>query len=275
MRFGNTYEDRIFFHQPERLTFYNLQNTCALCRTGRTMVTTHRKYGNILDIWGSNDYCTGYLSNAFANMQKKDYNEKVYKLEIYPVVYMVSEEERKSMAGIEELENKYILNSALMVYRSGKHPESNVSVAKTDYNNVKVKMNYNIVLEQSLDGVVLPIRELIARMTVSAINYNRSIKFVPHQDMIIELCIPQSVMDEIRIEQDSDQTDFDSEALLIKLLANVLGPDFGSFSNKFNKDKFKIRIIDDSTEVKADNNLPAVYRELTDVYRGSFVSNPL
>ena len=62
------------------------------------------------------------------------------------------------MAGIEELENKYILNSALMVYRSGKHPESNVSVAKTDYNNVKVKMNYNIVLEQSLDGVVLPIR---------------------------------------------------------------------------------------------------------------------
>lgn len=104
-------QDKYLVSQPERLTYYNLQTVCALCVQPKVSYDDRAK---VTDVWAANEIINQKLSEIFYNTKMGDDEFRITHLDIYPVVYLVSKDERKSMRGIEELENKFILNSVLL-----------------------------------------------------------------------------------------------------------------------------------------------------------------
>lgn len=264
-------EDLIILSQPERMTFYNLAATCATCESPRVSIDDRTC---VADLWASNEPITEKLASIFYEMKYPEYSEEVKKVQIFPVVYFVSQEERNSAKDIEELENKFYLSSALMVYPSSKSTDEFISIKGVPYHEAPVKINYNIILEQSLDGYVVPLKEIIAINLTSALNYNRGIRNMNHLNFDIEICLPESLLDEIR--RDSNNKDeFETEYSLVRFLGARFGDNSEDFLNKFNQDRVSLKILPDATPKNRKDNFPAVYWEIMEAYETSFKSNPI
>lgn len=267
-------QDKYLVSQPERLTYYNIANVAALCIQPRV---SYDNVSNVTDIWAANEIVNQKLSEVFYNTKMGNDEFRITDLDIYPVIYLVSKDERKSMRGIEELENKFILSSALLVYRCERTVFEDVVTPEGLTTKVKRKysINYSAVIEQSLDGYVIPLKEIVVMLFNSAINYNRGIKWVPHKDMRINLVLPKTLKEEIDSRADKAEIDPFLDAMsLMDFIEKEYGEEMESIQNKFNVDNLTIRIDDDSTKMKYRKNMPAPYVDIMEAYRTSFRCNP-
>ena len=187
MKFNSFLGDMRMASQPERLTFHNMAYVFSTCEEPR--VTFDDKTG-ITDVWAANDVVSNKLSNIFWDIQTGGTSHKFLGLDVYPILYLVSSEERKSMEGIETLENKYILSAVMLTYRV-EH------ISNKTNPTTKTVANYSIILEQSLDGFLVTLKQVMVMLLNTAINYNRAIKHCPYQDMKFNIVIPLTLMDEI------------------------------------------------------------------------------
>lgn len=266
--------DKYLVSQPERLTYYNLANVSALCIQPRV---SYDSTANVTDIWAANEIINQKLGEVFYNTKMGNEEFKITELDIYPVVYLVSKDERKSMRGIEELQNKFILNSALLVYRCVRTIYEDVLTPEGEMTTVvrKQNINYSAIIEQSLDGYVIPLKEIVVMMFNSAINYNRALKWVPHKEMKINLVLPKTLKDEIdSLKDDSEIDPFLDSVALMDFIEREYKDEMESIVNKFNADNLTIRIDDDSTAVKYRRNMPNPYKDIMTAYKTSFRCNP-
>ena len=75
-------------------------------------VTFDGKTG-ITDVWAANDVVSNKLSNIFWDIQTGGTSHKFLGLDVYPILYLVSSEGRKSIPSIDflsSLETKYKIN---------------------------------------------------------------------------------------------------------------------------------------------------------------------
>lgn len=274
-------QDQFFQSQPERITYYNLGSTCAMCLTPRV---AYNETTGVRDVWASNETVNNEVGQIF--YERKMHNPQVAcdEVNIFPLIYMVNREERTSMRGIEELENKYFLSAVVIEYPTYRY------AYKQPYEELRGKgipelrklatgeyrTNYTAVVEQSLDGYVVPPKELVAMLINTAINYNRAIKWVPHKELKINLCMSKSLIAEIEDSlKDGEDNPFANTTSLMKFLSLEFGEDsVRDLENKFAKSNLRIKEIDDSTDARMVKNLPLVYREVMDSFSTSFRSNP-
>lgn len=275
-------QDQFFQSQPERITYYNLGATCAMCLTPRI---AYNDVTGVRDVWASNETVNNEVGRIFYEQKMRNPLFACNEVNIYPLIYMVNKEERNSMRGIEELENKYFLSAVIIEYPVYRY------TYKQSYDELKDKpipylrkiavgeyrTNYTAVVEQSLDGYVVPPKELVAMLVNTAINYNRGIKWVPHKEIKINLCMPKSLIAEIDDHLGNDEENpFKESTDLMKFLAVQFGEDsIRDLENKFSASNLVIKEIDDSTESRIVKNLPLVYREVMDSFSTSFRSNPI
>lgn len=275
-------QDQFFQSQPERITYYNLGSTCAMCLTPRV---AYNDVTGVRDVWASNETVSNEVGRIFYEQKMRNPLFSCNEVNIYPLIYMVNREERTSMRGIEELENKYFLSAAIIEYPVYRY------IYKQPYDELKDKpipelrklatgeyrTNYTAVIEQSLDGYVVPPKELVAMLINTAINYNRGIKWVPHKDIRINLCMPKSLIAEIEDHlKDGEVNPYGTPTGVMEFLAAEFGEDsIKDLENKFSKSNLVIKEIDDSTDSRMVKNLPLVYREVMDSFSTSFRSNPI
>lgn len=275
-------QDQFFQSQPERITYYNLGSTCAMCLTPRV---AYNDATGVRDVWASNETVSNEVGRIFYEQKMRNPLFSCNEVNIYPLIYMVNREERTSMRGIEELENKYFLSAAIIEYPVYRY------TYKQPYDELKDKpitelrklatgeyrTNYTAVIEQSLDGYVVPPKELVAMLINTAINYNRGIKWVPHKDIRINLCMPKSLIAEIEDHlKDGEVNPYGTPTGVMEFLAAEFGEDsIKDLENKFSKSNLVIKEIDDSTDSRMVKNLPLVYREVMDSFSTSFRSNPI
>lgn len=275
-------QDQFFQSQPERITYYNLGSTCAMCLTPRV---AYNDATGVRDVWASNETVSNEVGRIFYEQKMRNPLLSCNEVNIYPLIYMVNREERTSMRGIEELENKYFLSAAIIEYPVYRY------TYKQPYDELKDKpipelrklatgeyrTNYTAVIEQSLDGYVVPPKELVAMLINTAINYNRGIKWVPHKDIRINLCMPKSLIAEIEDHlKDGEVNPYGTPTGVMEFLAAEFGEDsIKDLENKFSKSNLVIKEIDDSTDSRMVKNLPLVYREVMDSFSTSFRSNPI
>lgn len=275
-------QDHFFQSQPERITYYNLGSTCAMCLTPRV---AYNDATGVRDVWASNETVSNEVGRIFYEQKMRNPLFSCSEVNIYPLIYMVNREERTSMRGIEELENKYFLSAAIIEYPVYRY------TYKQPYDELKDKpipelrklatgeyrTNYTAVIEQSLDGYVVPPKELVAMLINTAINYNRGIKWVPHKDIRINLCMPKSLIAEIEDHlKDGEVNPYGTPTGVMEFLAAEFGEDsIKDLENKFSKSNLVIKEIDDSTDSRMVKNLPLVYREVMDSFSTSFRSNPI
>lgn len=275
-------QDQFFQSQPERITYYNLGSTCAMCLTPRV---AYNDATGVRDVWASNETVSNEVGRIFYEQKMRNPLFSCNEVNIYPLIYMVNREERTSMRGIEELENKYFLSAAIIEYPVYRY------TYKQPYDELKDKpipelrklatgeyrTNYTAVIEQSLDGYVVPPKELVAMLINTAINYNRGIKWVPHKDIRINLCMPKSLIAEIEDHlKDGEVNPYGTPTGVMEFLAVEFGEDsIKDLENKFSKSNLVIKEIDDSTDSRMVKNLPLVYREVMDSFSTSFRSNPI
>jgi hypothetical protein len=275
-------QDQFFQSQPERITYYNLGSTCAMCLTPRV---AYNDATGVRDVWASNETVSNEVGRIFYEQKMRNPLFSCNEVNIYPLIYMVNREERTSMRGIEELENKYFLSAAIIEYQVYRY------TYKQPYDELKDKpipelrklatgeyrTNYTAVIEQSLDGYVVPPKELVAMLINTAINYNRGIKWVPHKDIRINLCMPKSLIAEIEDHlKDGEVNPYGTPTGVMEFLAAEFGDDsIKDLENKFSKSNLVIKEIDDSTDSRMVKNLPLVYREVMDSFSTSFKSNPI
>lgn len=275
-------QDQFFQSQPERITYYNLGSTCAMCLTPRV---AYNDTTGVRDVWASNETVSNEVGRIFYEQKMRNPLFSCNEVNIYPLIYMVNREERTSMRGIEELENKYFLSAAIIEYQVYRY------TYKQPYDELKDKpipelrklatgeyrTNYTAVIEQSLDGYVVPPKELVAMLINTAINYNRGIKWVPHKDIRINLCMPKSLIAEIEDHlKDGEVNPYGTPTGVMEFLAAEFGEDsIKDLENKFSKSNLVIKEIDDSTDSRMVKNLPLVYREVMDSFSTSFRSNPI
>ena len=103
---GDFLTDRYLQSQPERLTFHNLAYVSAWCAQPRLSFNDKTLE---TDVWAANDVVSEKLGKIFYENYMGFSEFELERLDTYPVIYLVSKEERKSMTGMEELENKFIL----------------------------------------------------------------------------------------------------------------------------------------------------------------------
>nr|DAD57481.1 MAG TPA: hypothetical protein [Bacteriophage sp.] len=275
-------QDQFFQSQPERITYYNLGSTCAMCLTPRV---AYNDATGVRDVWASNETVSNEVGRIFYEQKMRNPLFSCNEVNIYPLIYMVNREERTSMRGIEELENKYFLSAAIIEYPVYRY------TYKQPYDELKDKpipelrklatgeyrTNYTAVIEQSLDGYIVPPKELVAMLINTAINYNRGIKWVPHKDIRINLCMPKSLIAEIEDHlKDGEVNPYGTPTGVMEFLAAEFGEDsIKDLENKFSKSNLVIKEIDDSTDSRMVKNLPLVYREVMDSFSTSFRSNPI
>lgn len=275
-------QDQFFQSQPERITYYNLGSTCAMCLTPRV---AYNDATGVRDVWASNETVSNEVGRIFYEQKMRNPLFSCNEVNIYPLIYMVNREERTSMRGIEELENKYFLSAAIIEYPVYRY------TYKQPYDELKDKpipelrklatgeyrTNYTAVIEQSLDGYVVPPKEQVAMLINTAINYNRGIKWVPHKDIRINLCMPKSLIAEIEDHlKDGEVNPYGTPTGVMEFLAAEFGEDsIKDLENKFSKSNLVIKEIDDSTDSRMVKNLPLVYREVMDSFSTSFRSNPI
>lgn len=275
-------QDQFFQSQPERITYYNLGSTCAMCLTPRV---AYNDATGVRDVWASNETVSNEVGRIFYEQKMRNPLFSCNEVNIYPLIYMVNREERTSMRGIEELENKYFLSAAIIEYPVYRY------TYKQPYDELKDKpipelrklatgeyrTNYTAVIEQSLDGYVVPPKELVAMLINTAINYNRGIKWVPHKDIRINLCMPKSLIAEIEDHlKEGEVNPYGTPTGVMEFLAAEFGEDsIKDLENKFSKSNLVIKEIDDSTDSRMVKNLPLVYREVMDSFSTSFRSNPI
>lgn len=275
-------QDQFFQSQPERITYYNLGSTCAMCLTPRV---AYNDATGVRDVWASNETVSNEVGRIFYEQKMRNPLFSCNEVNIYPLIYMVNREERTSMRGIEELENKYFLSAAIIEYPVYRY------TYKQPYDELKDKpipelrklatgeyrTNYTAVIEQSLDGYVVPPKELVAMLINTAINYNRGIKWVPHKDIRINLCMPKSLIAEIEDHLKAGEVNpYGTSTSVMEFLAAEFGEDsIKDLENKFSKSNLVIKEIDDSTDSRMVKNLPLVYREVMDSFSTSFRSNPI
>lgn len=275
-------QDQFFQSQPERITYYNLGSTCAMCLTPRV---AYNDATGVRDVWASNETVNNEVGKIFYERKMRNPLFACDEVNIYPLIYMVNREERTSMRGIEELENKYFLSAAIIEYPVYRY------TYKQPYEVLKDKpipelrklavgeyrTNYTAVVEQSLDGYVIPPKELVAMLVNTAINYNRAMKWVPHKEMKINLCMPKSLIAEIEDGlKDGEDNPFKTVTGLMDFLALEYGEDsIRDLENKFSVSNLRIKEVDDSTDARMVKNLPLVYREVMYSFSTSFRSNPI
>lgn len=274
-------QDQFFQSQPERITYYNLGSTCAMCLTPRV---AYNETTGVRDVWASNETVNNEVGQIFYERKMRNPQVACDEVNIFPLIYMVNREERTSMRGIEELENKYFLSAVVIEYPTYRY------TYKQPYEELRGKgipelrklatgeyrTNYTAVVEQSLDGYVVPPKELVAMLINTAISYNRAIKWVPHKELKINLCMPKSLIAEIEDSlKDGEDNPFANTTSLMKFLSLEFGEDsVRDLENKFAKSNLRIKEIDDSTDARMVKNLPLVFREVMDSFSTSFRSNP-
>ena len=265
MKFNSFLGDMRIASQPERLTFHNMAYVFATCEEPR--ITFDDKTG-ITDVWAANDVVSNKLSNIFWDVQTGGKSHKFLGLDVYPILYLVSSEERKSMEGIEALENNYILSAVMLTYRV--EHISNKTNPPT-----KTVANYSIVLEQSLDGFLVTLKQVMVMLLNTAINYNRSIKHCPYQDMKFNIVIPLTLMDEIECRlSETEVNPFMDSGLLVDFLRNHYKAKADQLKNKINFNNVTIDTINDRTIRSMHKNMPTPYLEVMDAFKHSFDSNP-
>lgn len=273
---GDFLTDRYLQSQPERLTFHNLAYVSAWCAQPRLSFNDRTLE---TDVWAANDVVSEKLGKIFYENYMGFSEFELERLDIYPVIYLVSKEERKSMTGMEELENKFILSTALLTYcivRTTTVETVNEETGEPEFKQIKNNINYSIILEQSLDGYVVPLKEIIVMLFNSAINYNRGIKYVPHKDMQIVLNLPKTIKSEIddRFPNESDNP-FNSPRALVDYINHTYQEEAEAYENKYNQDNLYIEVTDDTTVNKLHRNFPTPYIEIMEAYKGSFRCNPM
>ena len=230
-------------------------------------VTFDDKTG-ITDVWAANDVVSNKLSNIFWDIQTGGTSHKFLGLDVYPILYLVSSEERKSMEGIEALENKYILSAVMLTYRV-EH------ISNKTNPTTKTVANYSIILEQSLDGFLVTLKQVMVMLLNTAINYNRAIKHCPYQDMKFNIVIPLTLMDEIECRlSESEVNPFMDSGLLVDFLRNHYKAKADQLKNKINFNNVTIDTINDRTIRSMHKNMPTPYLEVMDAFKHSFDSNP-
>ena len=275
-------QDQFFQSQPERITYYNLGSTCAMCLTPRIAYNDNT---GIRDVWASNETVNNEVGHIFYERKMRNPLIACDEVNIYPLIYMVNREERASMRGIEELENKYFLSAVIIeypVYRyTYKVPAEELKgKPRTELNKLAIgeyRTNYTAVVEQSLDGYVVPPKELVAMLINTAINYNRAMKWVPHKEMKINLCMPKSLIAELEDAlHEGEENPFKTVTGLMDFLVMEYGEDsIRDLENKFSVSNLRIKEVDDSTDARMVKNLPLVYREVLYAFATSFRSNPI
>ena len=274
-------QDQFFQAQPERITYYNLGSTCAMCLTPRI---AYDESTGVRDVWASNETVNIEMGKLFYETKMKSPYHGCKEVNIYPVIYNVSVSERNSMRGIEELENKYYLSAVLIEYPTFRH------VYDIEYDDLKVmgkralkesrvatyQTNYVAIVEQSLDGYVVPQKEIVAMLVNTAINYNRAMKWVPHKDIKINLCMPKTLVAEIEDSlKDGENNPFRSTTSLVDFMKMEYGEEsIRDMSNKLSVENLRIKEVDDTTECRMAKNLPLTYREVMEAFKTSFRSNP-
>ena len=272
--------------QPSVLTYNNIASVCALSTIPRVSYDSET---GINSYWGCNDWVINRLRTIFVNMQKENYNERVLKVEVYPIIYQVSEEERSSMRSVRELEDKYYLSGSLLVFKSYKSTKDDVSISKMseiDIVDKCIAIEYSIFLEQTIDGNPYTVQELATMMIATALNQYRRIEFVPHEKLQIDIITPDSTLD--MISHSEDATDWSRKNDFIFFVENNLSAAYDEESacilTKVNP--YKVRLSDgkktsiitfgfrnDLTESAEERNFPVSYKEVRSAYYKSFDIN--
>lgn len=268
--------------QPSMLTYNNIASVCALATIPRVSVDTDT---GVNSYWASNDWVEQRLRSIFVNMQKQDYNEKIESVDIYPIIYAVSEQEKESMRNVMEIEGKSYLSGVALIFNSKKGWAEDISltkIRKIDWDKCH-DIQYGIFIDQSMDGNPYQIQELILMILTTGFNQYRRINFVPHEKMPINVKMAYSVLDNIKFREDvvlEDKIDAVTQFIKAHLsgsdnpealaVFDRLNPEYEEYNGE---DKIAYTFVDDRTELKADRNLPHIYKEIWEAYRNSFDSN--
>ena len=264
--------------QPSELNFHNLANVCSLCVKSRVAVDTVKEHAYY---WAANMPIEEAVSAISVDMQKPRYNEELQELEIFPIVYRVSEQERENMRNVLELEDKYFLNGALLNYRSLKSMSKDVNIKEMNIGQKEglLKVDYSIFLEQTVDGNPYTIQEIVLYMIIGALNQHRRIQYIPHETLPIKIVIPRSIIDIMKEEEEAAgvKTLMPTESRLTDYILNKLdgsGDDEATpMFSKIKRELVYFDIVNDKTERAVYEKFPLPYVEIRKCYMNSFDIN--
>lgn len=261
-------------HQPEVLTYHNIGNVCSLATTPRVIADVDN---DIVSIWGANMPIEDHLSVTFLDELYGIGRERITEVEIYPVVYSLSAEERESSEGILELEDKVNFSGVIVNYKSKKSTSRPIMqmIDDEDLKKYLLNMEYSIFMDQTQDGEPYSPTELLGIVLTSGLNLHRRLKNCPYETMKIKIKIPASTvihcygLEDQEAATSKEIKDTVSEFLVSRLSGEGTGSS-GYPIGRLDKDLISIEIVKDKTVKQKEKNLPVAYNEIMSAYMNSF-----
>lgn len=219
-----------------------------------------------VNYWGSNRVLTNTVSKVFVHMRREYQYERIENIAVYPVMYMLSKEEKELIKNSAEFDDNHILSGFLIEFYAKRTDAPNLDMCQLDdiYD-----ITYSIYVDQTMNindptGVLTT-----GIMLNSALNYLRNIMYLPHDDVNIDIHIPQvngyGTAEDITLPLIEGCLIYGGKGEALDKIIKHLKKE-GSL-RKFNE-KNMTAVFDSHSK----KDWPFVYRQIMDTYKKSILS---
>ena len=263
-------------HQPSILTYHNLANVCALAESPRIIIDTDN---GVNSYWAANIPIEDYVGGVFTQMYFGNHLEVCDEVNMYPIIYKVSDEERENMMDVLEIEDKYYLSGVLINYRCRKSQGGPIDMMpKEKADNLPV-IEYGIFIDQSIDGAPYNVQELISILLATGLRQHRRIKNCPHEEIPVNIIIPESLAEMALDVSEENPMSIPAmtanlrDYIIRKITDNDEDPESNYAVSSINTKVLEISVVKETTKRSKVRTLPLVYDEVYSAYGASFDCN--